>query len=120
LCALLFDESDFWAGQWGGGMTPDKDGWHRPVAPMLTIHPLTARVTMPYLIDGLSGSDSRHLRWAYQFTIGQSYRLPPAERRRWQQALEARCGPGAEPIELLRCAQDDALARRMLRDAEED
>src|SRR5690348_9086004 len=82
--------------------------------------PLTARVTMPYLIDGLSGSDSRHLRWAYQFTIGQSYRLPPAERRRWQQALEAKWGPGAAPIELLRCAQDDAPARRMLRDAQQD
>lgn len=120
LCALLFDESDFWAGQWGGGLTRGKDGWHRPVAPVLTVHPLNVRVTLPYLLSSLSNPDSRHLRWAYQFTVGQSYRLPPAERRRWRESLEALCGPGFAPIELLRRAQSDALARRMLRDAEKD
>jgi len=117
LCALLFDESDFWAGQWGGGLAPGKEGWHRPVAPVLTVHPLTVGVTLPYLLSSLP---SRDLRWAYQFTVGQSYRLPPTERRRWRQALEVLCGPGVAPIELLRRTQDDAHARRMLRDAEED
>jgi hypothetical protein len=118
LCALLFDESDFWAGQWGGGLTPAEGSWHRPVAPALTAHPISARITLPYLLSSISSPDSRHLRWMYQFTVGQSYRLPPRERQRWQQALEALCGPGEAPIELLRRAQDDALARRMLRDAD--
>ncbi len=119
LCALFFDESDFWAGQWGGGLTRAEGGWHRPVAPALTAHPITARITLPYLLSSVSSPDGRHLRWAYQFTVGQSYRLPPPERQRWEQALEVLCGPGVAPIELLRRAQDDALARRMLRDAED-
>ncbi len=119
LCALLFDESEFWAGQWGGGMARTAEGWHRPVAPALTTHPITARITLPYLESSVSNPDARHLRWMYQFTVGQSYRLPPSERQRWQQALETLCGPGVAPIELLRRAQGDALARRMLRDVED-
>jgi hypothetical protein len=74
---------------------------------------------LPYLLASLPGWDSQHLRWACQFAVGQSYRLPPAEQRRWQQALEGLCGPGVAPIEVLRRAQDDAPARRMLREAEQ-
>ena len=59
LCVLLFDESDFWAGQWGGGLTRGKNGWHRPMAPVLTVHPLSVRVTLPYLLSSLPTPD----RW---------------------------------------------------------
>lgn len=118
VCTLLFDQSDFWSGQWGGGMTRIEGRWIRPVTPALFVHPITMRITLPYLLAGLANPDSRHLRWAYQFTVGRSCHLPPPEQQRWEKALEARFGPGVRPLDLLRRAQDDAVARRMLRDAE--
>lgn len=117
VCSTLFDDTDRWAGQWGGGMTLRDGRWERPAEPALTVHPIATRVLLPYLVNGLLDQHGRHLRWVYQFTVGQGYRLPPREQEHLTAAIEARCGPGAPPIALLHRA-DDAEARRMLRDAE--
>ncbi|MGN9804984.1 hypothetical protein [Micromonospora sp. L32] len=117
---MLFDSSDWWAGQWGGGMILRNARWERPAELALTVHPIVVRVLLPYLIDGLHEQDGPHLRWMYQFAVGQSYRLPPRERHQMTAAIEARCGLAAPPIALLQHAADDPRARRMLRDAETD
>jgi hypothetical protein len=119
-CIELFDRSDFWAGQWGGGLTSRAGRWERPVEPALTFYPISAGVLLPYLIRGLRHESGRHLRWSYQFTVGQLYRLPPAEQDQLRLAIEVRCGPGEPPIELLRHAADDPRAVRMLRETQVD
>jgi hypothetical protein len=117
-CELLFDRSVYWAGQWGGGLALREGRWEKPAEFALTVHPIVLRVVLPYLLGKVAVGRDRHLRWAYQFTIGQGYRLPPAARRSLCSAIESRCGPGAAPIDLLRHAVDDPEARRMLRDAD--
>jgi hypothetical protein len=120
VCSVLFDDSDWWAGQWGGGLSLRDGRWERPVEPALTVHPIAVRALLPYLISGLSAGDGRHLRWVYQFAVGQAYRLPPRERQQLRAAIEARCGIGEPPVALLRHAGNDALARRLLNDAATD
>jgi hypothetical protein len=109
---MLFDDSDRWAGQWGGGMSLRDGQWERPAEPALTIHPISARVLLPYLISRLADQNGRRLRWMYQFAVGQAYRLPPREQQQLHLAVEARCGPGAPLTALLQHAGDDALTRR--------
>jgi hypothetical protein len=117
LCELVFDRSRFWAGQWGGGMTLRGGTWEKPAAPALTVHLLSIRVVLPYLLAALPEERTPHLRWLYQFTIGQGYRLPPADRRRLFSAIEEHCGPGTDPVDLLaRASSTDPVARQLLRD----
>ncbi|MGW3811443.1 hypothetical protein [Micromonospora sp. NPDC005113] len=120
VCSVLFDRSDFWAGQWGGGLTSRRGRPERPAEFALTVHPITAWILLPYLTTGLPSGDGRHLRWTYQFAVGQGYRLPPRQRHQLRAAIDARCGTDAAPIDLLRYASDDAAAVRMLRNAEVD
>lgn len=117
-CELLFDRSEHWAGQWGGGLALREGRWEKPVEFALTVHPIALRVVLPYLLGRVAVERDRHLRWAYQFTVGQGNRLPPPARRSLWSAIESRCGPGAAPIDLLRHAVDDPDARRMLRGAD--
>lgn len=120
VCTELFDRGDFWAGQWGGGLTLRNGRWERPVEPVLTFHPISAGVLLPYLTGGLRRGNGRYLRWAYQFAVGQLYRLMPAEQDELRSAIEDRCGSDATPIDLLRQAIDDPHAIRMLRDIQAD
>lgn len=101
-------------------MTLHSGVWQRPAAPALTVHGLSVRVVLPYLLSGRPDESDSRLRWLYQFTVGQGGRLPLHERRRLWVAIEERCGVGAPPIELLRRAVGDQVAQRMLRDAEEE
>jgi hypothetical protein len=118
-CELVFDRSEHWAGQWGGGLTRCGDRWERPVESALTVHPIALRVVLPYLLDKVADDHGRHLRWVYQFAVGQGYRLPPPAQRQLWSAIEARSGPGAAPIDLLRHAVDDPVAQRILNDSDE-
>ncbi|GIF73321.1 hypothetical protein Asi02nite_28390 [Asanoa siamensis] len=81
---------------------------------------LNVRVMLPYLLARRTDERAPHIRWLYQFAVGQGYRLPPGEQQRLRSAIEERCGRGAAPIELLRLATDDPVAQRMLRDAEDE
>jgi hypothetical protein len=119
-CEVLFDRSEHWAGQWGGGLSLREGRWEKPVEFALTVHPITLRLILPYLLGKVAVEQDRHLRWAYQFTVGQGCRLPPPAQRRLFSAIESRCGPGAAPIDLLEHAVDDPDARRMLGDADAD
>jgi len=117
LCQELFDRSEMWAGQWGGGLTYRNGGWQRPVEFALTSHSLIVGVVLPYLlaVSGRGRGRGPGRRWLYQFLVGQSYRLPPAEHRRLRLILEDRYGTGAQPVDVLRVAADhDPVARRML------
>jgi hypothetical protein len=120
MCGLLFDRSWFWSGQWGGGLVFRDGVWQRPVEPALTAHALSVRVVLPFLLTAPVDESDPRLRWLYQFTVGQGYRLPPHKRHQLWAVIEDRCGVGAAPIELLRHATGDQLAQRMLRDAEGD
>lgn len=115
LCQELFDRSDIWAGQWGGGLTFRDGGWQRPVEFALTSHALTVGVVLPYLLAVSGRGHGPGRRWLYQFLVGQSYRLPPEEHQRVRIILEDRYGAGAQPVDVLRVAADhDPVARRML------
>jgi hypothetical protein len=120
LCGLVFDRSEFWFGEWGGGFILDGDVWQRPAAPALTVHALSVRVVLPYLIASRTDEGGPHTRWLYQFAVGQGYRLTPREQQRLRSAIEDRCGAGAAPIALLRLAAEDPVAQRMLHDAENE
>jgi hypothetical protein len=115
LCQELFDRSDMWAGQWGGGLRFRDGRWQRPVEFALTSHSLIVGVVLPYLLVVSDRGHGPGRRWLYQFLVGQSYRLPPQEHQRLRLILDDRYGAGAQPVDVLRLAADhDPVARRML------
>ncbi|GAA4946942.1 hypothetical protein [Actinoplanes utahensis] len=120
VCTGLFDRSDFWSGQWGGGLILRGRRWERPVEPALTFHPISSGVVLPYLVGGLRREERQPLRWTYQFAVGQLDRLLPVERDELRSAIADRCGPDAALIDLLRHATGDSRAMRMLRDIQDD
>jgi hypothetical protein len=77
LCERLFDDSEGWHGQFGGGLKYLDGGYDRPIDYALSTYPLTSRVVIPYLCAARPQGDGRSLRWLYQCLIGLSCRLPP-------------------------------------------
>lgn len=115
LCVRLFDDSEGWRGQYGGG------GTGRPLEFALANHALVTGVVLPHLRAELVQPDGRALRWLFQALVGLSWRLPPPLAAELRDMFGERFGKDADPIEALRvAASEDVTARRWLADFEED
>lgn len=112
LTVALFDRSEQWRGQFGGGLTPTADGYALELGWALAVFPFTSRVVVPYVIEqALAERGGRRARWLFQ-AAWLAYRLPPAIQREVGHTIETLCGDG-EPLSALRLsAKTDVDARR--------
>lgn len=118
-CERLFDDSDAWAGQFGGGLAYEHGGFNRPIEYALSMNPFTTRLVVPYLSVAALERHGHALRWLWQALSGLAYRVPPAARAELERTMRSVSGPEAEPLDVLRrAAAKDEGARKWLNEIE--